>query len=147
MIEIKPATLDDLDWIVSELETFSSHHKRKYRFWSDEDYARKFMTEQITNHLVLLAWSGAVRIGFVSGWVMNHALNPNIRLLTEVFWWVVPTERKSGAGLKLLEKFTEWGEDNCDLINFTLSRDTEMSDRSLLKLGYGIDEVVFYKEV
>ena len=134
---VRHATLNDLDWIVGEFPTFSKHYGTKKPLFQDEDYARRTTADLIENHLVLLAeCSERGPMGFIFGLCAPHFYNPNIKTLTELFWWVPASYRKTRAGVMLLNEFTSWGKKNCDWITFGIMDSTEVKESALIKRGY-----------
>lgn len=147
-ITIRNAELTDIDWLIPELREFSKFFGSKIPLFDDEQYARDGLKNLITSHLFFVASSGDKPVGFISGLVTNHIWNPKIKVLTEVFWWVIPAYRTaSKAGLMLLKAFTDWGTGHVNWINFTLEHNSPVSDRSLLKRGFKPTETNYLLEV
>lgn len=144
---IRKAELSDVEWMLDQLKEFAKFYGTKKSLFGDINYAAATVANIVENHLCFVAWRGETRLGFITGYVCPHPYNPDIQLLTEAFWWVDPQYRLSGAGLMLLDKFTEWGEDNCDWIVFTLEHHSPVKDSCLLKRGYRFNERSFLKEV
>jgi hypothetical protein len=73
--------------------------------------------------------------------IAPHYLNPDLLVLTELFWWVVPKYRGGSAGGRLLLEFEEFGRRRgANLICMTLEQRTIdeglIDPRSLLSRGY-----------
>lgn len=146
MIEIKPADISDIDWILEELHKFSEFYGTKLKLTANEEHVRMMVEATIDNHLFLVATDDDGGVGFIAGFVGTHPFNPSIKTLTEALWWVKEEKRKSRAGLKLLDKFTEWGKNNCDWITFTLEHHSPVNERCLLKRGYKHQETSYILE-
>ena len=148
-IQVRRANTADVDWILKELRKFSAFYGTKLSLFGEEPYARGFITTLVSQHLVLVAIpeSQTDPIGFISGTVTPHAYNPEIRVLTETFWWVQEEHRGSRAGLLLLNEFTEWGKQNVDWITFSLEHHSPVKDTCLTKRGFKLQERAFLMEV
>jgi len=146
-VEIKRATADDVEWLLGQLLEFSKFYGTKLSLFGSEDVARAGVINLVDNHVCFLAWRGDDRLGLIAGYEVDHPYNPEIRLLTESFWWVDPKHRMSRAGLMLLDKFTEYGEDNCDWVTFALEHHSPVKDDCLLRRGYRLNERSYLKEV
>lgn len=105
------------------------------------------MLKMINEHVVFVAEAASELIGFIAGLVTGHPYDPQIKVLTESFFWVdVVYRRKSPASAHLLNVFSAWGHRNCDLVFMGLPPHTDISDRSMLKRGYRLAERYFVLE-
>jgi len=149
MITIRRATANDLDWIVSELKKFAHFYQsNQFLVAEDSDYVRSNLLNMFNQHLFLVAEKDGVGlVGLIAGLYVRHFFNPNIRLLSETFWWVPEEHRGSRAGLMLLEAFTEWGKENADWITFALEENSPVKDKCLLNRGYRLQERSYLMEV
>lgn len=145
--EIVKAELADIDWMLGQLKCFAAFYGTKKSLYGDEEYMRQGLANIIENHICFVSRRGDIKTGFIAGFVGQHPFNPEIQMLTEAFWWVDPEYRMGRAGLMLLDKFTEWGETNCDWIGFTLEHHSPVKDDCLLKRGYRLNEISYLKEV
>ena len=147
-VEIRPAQLSDIDWILSQLKEFADFYKTKTSLFGDSDYSREFITMLVTKHLFLVADSKEFGlIGFISGTVEPHPYNPKILSLNECFWWVEEKHRGSKAGLLLLNEFIRIGKQHCDWIWMTLESDSPVKDATLVRRGFKEQERSFLLEV
>lgn len=146
---IRPAVPRDADWLIGELKKFSDFIDGKRPLFGDEAVAREVLKRFFDPpHLLLIAETDdGTRVGFTGGLFSGHLLNPNIRILAEVFWWVVPEHRGGRAGLKLLEAFTDWGKRNADWISFSIQRDTPVNEATLTRRGFKPRELTYLMEV
>lgn len=145
-ITVRPATHEDLDWMLTELKLFSDFYGSRLSLFGDAIYSRQFIASLIDDHVCLVAERDDVGIGFITGLVTPHTYNPNIWVLTEAFWWVKEEQRGSRAALMLLNAFTEWGKANVDWVFFTLEDNSPVKDKNLLKRGYRFKETNFLLE-
>lgn len=148
MIRIRPATTDDLDWLIHELKEFSLFYGTKNGLFSTEEYTRHGMTTLMKDHLVFVAEKDYVGpVGFIAGLYSHHIFNPTIRVLTEAFWWVPEQHRRSRAGYLLLQAFVDFGKENADWILFTLEHNSPVNPNALIDRGFKLKERSFLMEV
>lgn len=145
-IEVRPATLQDAAWIVEELKDFDRFFNTQKKLF-DSEYTAKLVTILVTEHLTLVAEKEDGVMGFISGFVHPHVFNPNVKVLSEAFWWVKEVYRGSRAGIMLLDAFTAWGKANVNWVYLNLQAHTPIKDVSMLKCGYQFRERVFLLEV
>lgn len=85
-------------------------------------------------------------LGVLSPWLWNE----NVRLATELLWWVDPGARGSRVGIALLDAMTEWAEANeADFISFA-SIEAIAGDRVSRiyeRLGYVLTEKTFTRRL
>lgn len=136
----------DAEWVFGELRAFAAFIQTK-RSLFHEKYAERAIREAIENHLVFVAEREGERVGFILGMVHRHPFNPDIRVLSEHLWWVVPEHRRTRAASMLLDSFIEWGRAHVDWITFGTSRETALNPRSLLRRGFHTRELCFLMEV
>lgn len=147
-IMVRAATPEDITWLLTQLKEFSAFYGTKKPLFGDEEYSRAKLLELIDQHLFLVAIEDLRGpVGFICGLSTPHFMNPDIQLLAEMFWWVVPECRGSKAGALLLNKFIQWGKENADWITFTLEHHSPVRDHILLKRGFKYQERAFLLEV
>lgn len=148
MVTVRRATTSDLDWLMVQLRAFSEFFRSSRELFGDENHARITMQGLIENHVVFIAErDDGIRMGFVGGILVPHFMNPTIRTLSELFWWVDPLHRHSRAALLLLEAFTEHGKLHADWITFSLEDHSPVSDRCLTRRGFKPKEQSYLLEV
>jgi RimJ/RimL family protein N-acetyltransferase len=137
-----------MDWLVAQLKLFSTFYGSVYQLFGDEGYSRQYISNLIHNHVVLIADDGSPA-GLIAGYVSKHPYNPNINVLTEVFWWVEEKHRGSSAGARLLRSFTDWGKANgMNWIQMSLIEGrSPVNPESLEKRGFKLYEKAFLMEV
>ncbi len=146
---VRPATLQDIDWIAAQLRVFSASYGTAKELFPDDEFARQWLTKMIQDHLLLVAdgYKAHERIGFICGVVTPHLYNPMIRVLAELFWWVTPEHRGGPAGARLLDEFIAWGKINADWITFGTMNDTQVKEAALTKRGFVLKEKSYLMEV
>lgn len=78
---------------------------------------------------------------------MPHVFNPQIKVLSECFWWVKPEYRGSRAGALLFKNYVEWGKANVDWVTMTLEAHSPVRPEALIKRGFRLQETTFLLEV
>lgn len=86
-------------------------------------------------------------LGLIGGQLAPHPFNPELLVLTELFWWVDPEHRGGRAGAMLLDAFTAYGEEHAHWILFTLEHESPVNDRCLTKRGFALKERCYLREV
>ena len=148
-IVVRRAELDDIDWLLGQLQDFARFFGTKRTLYPDENYARVGVTTMVQQHLTFVAEDveRGILLGFIAGYVLPHPFNPALKLLSEAFWWVDEQFRGSSAGARLLDAFVQWGRENVDIITFGLEHHSPVDDRCLIKRGFHLHERNYLLEV
>jgi N-acetylglutamate synthase-like GNAT family acetyltransferase len=148
VFKVRDAELSDLDFILGELKEFAKFYNSKHSlFGSDDNYNIHIIKRLINEHLFLVCEHDQHGpVGFISGTVASHFLNPDVVCLSEVFWWVKPEHRMSRAGVLLLNKYIEFAEQKCDWVTITIEDGSPINDKSLIKRGFKLKEKSFLME-
>ena len=135
--KVRRATESDLDYIVGQFPAFAKHYGTNKSLHGNHTHARDAMLKTIQEHLVLVAESDQDGVrGFIAGFVSAHPYNPDIRVLTELFWWVEPAFRRTRAAVLLMNEFVAWGKSNCDWVTFGIMETTPVKESAILKRGF-----------
>src|SRR3990167_598229 len=145
-MRVRAAEPGDVDWMLDELRQFAAWVERKRPLY-DAPHAREWLPRLIAGHFVRVAHTGEARAGFLVGLVGAHPLNPGVRTLTELFWWVAAGHRDSRAGLLLLEAFVEWGKAHADWILLSLEAESLVNEETLNRRGFVLKERGYLLEV
>lgn len=148
-MNVRPAKLTDLDWLMSQLRTFSKFYgTKRMLFSSDEAQNRRVVSAMVVNDVFLVCEDDKGPVGFVSGFLVPHAFNPTLRLLSENFWWVCEGRRGSRAARLLLDAFIEEGRKRADWVDFGIVvGKTKANDRTFINRGFALKEKRFLMEV
>jgi N-acetylglutamate synthase-like GNAT family acetyltransferase len=146
MIQIRLATVQDVDWLFACCEEFAAFYDSKISLAANPTYGKQFLAEVVEKHFVRIGVKDGVRAGFIAGLVAGHHFNPDIVQLTELLWWVPQAYRHTGVGMRLFEEFVKFGEDHCNWISFTLEDNSPIKDTFLLKRGFRMKEKVYIRE-
>lgn len=150
-VEIRPATHDDLDWIIDELKEFAKFFDSKHSLFGDEETIKGMLDVCRTQHYLRVADritdDRRIHLGFLAGTLTGHPFNTNIRTLTELLWWIKPEHRGTRAGLMLFDDFVAFGKAHADWILFGLEKISPVSDEFMLRKGFVHKERNFLMEV
>lgn len=138
-IEIRSARIDDIDWIVKELEGFAKPGSKKQLF--NKERTEVLVKKTVCTPCFFVAEKNKVPAGFIAG-----ILHEEIKLLAEMFWWVSAPYRRTRISLLLLNKFLEYGKQNADWIIFGLEAASPIRDETLFKRGFKLMERHFLME-
>ncbi len=151
--QIRSATIEDLDWLIEQLKKFSSFYGTHFALFGDEEGSKRFVTNLITNHVVLLAEYDNEPLALMAGYLGPHIYNPQIKVLSEMFWWVREeargTFRGAAACSRLKSAFEERAKtENCDWIILTLIENrSPLKETNIIKSGYHLHERSYLMEV
>lgn len=145
---IRKAGPSDLEWLLVQLRDFAAfYNTKKSLFPKGDEHGRLMVDALIAEHVVLIAEKDSVPIGFIAGVFLKHPFNPEIRTLSEQFFWVTAAHRGGRAAVMLLNGFVALGELKADWILFTIEHGGPMNDRALLSRGFRLKEINYLKEV
>lgn len=144
---VRRANLEDVPWIVDELEKFAKFYETHHSLFPGEKHAAEQLSMIITNHVAFVSEYNGNRAGFIIGVLFNHTFNPKIRILSESFWWVADKYRGTRVGLVLLDEFVKTGRGLADMITFALETKSPVKDRCLEKRGFHLHERNYLLEV
>lgn len=151
MMHVRLANSADKDWLKAQLKEFADFFGTKKSLFGAPDHVDTGLEELIMRHLVLIAEAstpeGTERAGMIVGTIGPHMMNPEIRVLAEMFWWVSRKWRASRAAVMLLEAFIDYGKANADWITFVLEDMSPVRDKTLERKGFRLKERMFLMEV
>lgn len=141
--------VEDIPLICVQLARFAQLYSRKYPPYKDLETSEKILQNIIENHLFYVAVKDDTHelVGFIAGFVCDHIYNPDIKVLTEAFWWTDEKHRRSGIGMQLLEAFEGWGKKNVDWIFMTIEEETPLDEKIFLDRGFKRKEINYIMEI
>jgi hypothetical protein len=147
-LRIRGGRVDDVQWLLPQLKAFAQFFGTKKSLYLNDAHSTAVMLDLINRHVLFVAErDDGSPVGFIAGFLGVHPFNPEIKLLTESFWWVDPQFRGSRAAILLLEEFTNWGKANVDWITFALEAKSPVTERCLTRRGFQLQERSFLMEV
>lgn len=147
-VVIRPGVPSDIDWLTDQLRAFSRFMETRLPVFGDDNLVKSGLATMIENHVVRVAErEDCGPMGFIGGLYGPHPFNPNIRLLTETFWWVSEEHRGSRAGLLLLQDFIDHGKKTSDWVSVALEAKSPVDERCLTRRGFRHLESSYLLEV
>ena len=146
-VTVRKAGYSDVPWLLEQAQAFEKAAGYKHRLFPGAEKASLVFAGLITNHIVLIATTGAERLGFIAGAKSNHHFNPELRLLVELLWWVPEKYRGSRAGLMLMREFERIGRAEADQVVFSLEADSPVRLEHMTRRGFRLVERSFLLEV
>lgn len=154
---VRPAINSDIDWLLGQLKQFSEFNNSQISlFGGPEEHKRQVLSDLIRNHVLLLCEKqaepdelgrvGWIPVGLICGMLHRHQFNPDIKCLTEYFWWVDPEHRNGRAGWMLFKEFEAVGEELCHWVTMSLLENSPVPEGFLEKQGYKLIEKTYLKE-
>lgn len=153
MIHTRAATVDDVPWILGELKKFATFLGTERSLFPNEDYAIAKLQELIETQVFCIAEStienahDGTRVGFIGGLCSPNFFNPEIMVLTELFWWVTPEWRGTRAGALLFADFLNSGRTRANVIVVSLEEQSPLHEETLTKRGFRRFERSYILEV
>lgn len=142
MIHSRSAVPKDIPWILGELKKFAVFLGTTRSLFPDEAYATAKLQELIETQVFCIVEStienahDGTRVGFIAGIAGPHYFNPEIRVLSELFWWVQPEWRGTRAGALLFAEFMNCGRSRADMVVMTLEEQSPVHEETLLRHGF-----------
>lgn len=147
-ISVRPATPDDLPWIVSQLPEYSDGYtpNGKQLFTDADTASAQLSTFMDTGNVLLVAHDGGTLVGFMAGLLTPHFMNPGIKVLAHLLWWVPKMFRNTRAAALLLKEFSRIGYERADITSLNLQKQAIIKDASLRRYGFVPHEVTYLME-
>lgn len=140
-MRIRAASADDIPWLVGELRAFASEYPVPLPIAGDDAYLAGVLGHLIAEgQYVAVAERDGRPVGTIAGALHPHPFNPGLHMVGEYFWWVVPEERGSRAGLLLLRGLEAFAAEHGVPLVLTTEATSAIADRTLLRRGYTLAE-------
>jgi hypothetical protein len=145
-LTIRHAVRGDIGWILPRLNNLSDRYGHGSKPLFFRCYAENALQDLFGKHCCLVAENGdGGGVGVVGGFVADHPMNPNISVLSELFWHVDEKDRR--AAILLLDSFVSWGKSKgVDWISFTLMASSPAGRKALERRGFRLAETTFILE-
>lgn len=92
----------------------------------------------------ILAFYNERPVGAIGGVLVPHIYNPNITVLSELMWYVLPEFRNGRAGLLLIKEFKKLAEEIADEATLSTLPTSDIKEETLAKLGFHYGEKAFH---
>lgn len=148
-MQTRPANLDDLPWLLDQLWAFDVFCNTKHSLIPMQEGSATLIVANLieTAYFQIVETTVGKSVGFICGVLTPHMLNPDIVVLTELFWWVMPEYRGSHAGSRLFIEFEQYGKKHADWVIMTLEENSPVRPESLEKRGFRLKERNYLLEV
>lgn len=140
---VRKAVPSDIPWLLTQLREFAAFHPIGPRIMGTDANAEVLLGHLIATQFVAVADAEGTPVGLIAGAVSPHPFNPELRVATELWWFVSPAHRGSRAGLALLDSYEAWAKENADVRGMTLEANSPVNPRVLLKRGYQLAETQY----
>ncbi len=146
MVMITQATEDDIEWIVSQRDSYANESSPYVDVRPGEEEARTLITKLRDNGIVLVARHRGKPVGFISGLKGVYPHDTTKIQVCGWHWWVDPGARASGAAWDLMHMFLDivrkvYGAGT--LVTVGLQKGTRLNRRSIERFGFALQEEVF----
>lgn len=145
---IRKATLEDLDFIMSEVADDMFARQGDLDLRDNEYMSTKLIPFVITEGVCLIAEKDGELVGSIAGLVVPTLYNPNKTNLAEIWWWVKEKHRSGSVGAKLLFMFEiEAEEKEVDYITMSILPTTQLNTEAFAKRGYEVKEYAYGRKM
>lgn len=151
-IVIREATLDDLDaYIVLSKEFHNASPMRSISEFQPKEF-KEFLVNSISspNIAIILAELGGKIVGITGALIYPLYFSPSTLVSQELWWWLTPDARGSGAGKGMYDYIEKWSKNNGSSAVFMIALEDDRVDK-MTKLykryGYTGLERTFLKEI
>lgn len=100
----------------------------------------------ILTQTLIVAEKDGEPIGVIGGFLVPNIYNPNIKVLSELLWYVKEEYRKGRAGYLLLKAFDKLASEIADEATMSTLLHSEVKIETLEKVGFKLKEFAFHKE-
>lgn len=149
MTEIRTSTVSQM--LANAGELFEEHwdeialNKQVMILKPDEDRYRAM--EQAGSLLILAAWEGEALVGYSVNFIVNHLHYADLRLCSNDLLFITRSKRAGRLGLKLIrETEKRAAEMGARLMLWHAKQDTALAVM-MPKMGYGVQDIIFSKEI
>lgn len=146
-IAVRPATPEDIPWLLAQLRQFDAFFGSSRSLFPSEEHAEAIIAGLIETQPILVAAGTTGPVGFICGAITPHPYNPDLIVLSEMFWWVAEAYRGSRAGLALLNEFIAIGKRHAHWIIMTLETESKIDPEHLHRRGFRLKEMSYLLEV
>lgn len=149
---VREAKLSEVKECVTLLSEFHKNSPMNNVSEYDEQHASEFITNAIQQDtmLVAVAEEDNKLIGCVGAVMYPLYMNPKTTIVQELWWWLTPDARGSGAGKQLYTFIEDWSKTkNANLLFMIALEDNKASKMESVykRMGFKPMEKTFFKEL
>lgn len=148
-VSTRAATQADLPWLVSRLRELSGIYGTKRSLFPTDSLAASKLADFIAaGHVLIVAERSGQLVGFIAGHCAPHFFNPELTMLTHLFWWVDEAHRRTRAAFLLLQDFIREGRERAaHWVTLNLHVSVPVKLETLIKVGFQPREFTLVMEV
>jgi N-acetylglutamate synthase-like GNAT family acetyltransferase len=148
---IVKARRTDINIIIDMMKKYSSYSPIfELRTTHNEQHVRNVVDAIIVGQgFVLLAFKDETPVGMFIAIRHGNTWNPDVKILTELAFWVEPEHRHSSVGYRLLKEYEKCAEEmliNKSITAYTVSR-LESSEFDPAKRGFKPLDFTYFKQL
>ena len=149
---VRTATADDLPQYIELARMFHvASPMHNVIAFDDKGYSQFFLNalEQPTVGIWLAEIDGEV-VGIAGALLYPMYFSPNNLVAQELWWWLTPKSRGSGAGAKMFKQIEDWAKDNGAAAVFMIALEDSRAKKMehlYARAGFRPMERTFIKEV
>lgn len=136
-MRVRAGTLADVPWLCEQLRAFASGYPVPLPIYGEDAHVEALVGTLIREqYLAVAETEDGQSVGLIAGLYQSHPFNPDLRIVTELWWWVTPEARGSRAGAMLLKSLESWADEMNAPMALTLESNSALSDDTLARRGY-----------
>lgn len=142
---VVPLEINDLPWFVETAAINMLTYELKRPELINVENLYMLSRKGLEDKTAFVVKKGGENIGALGSVLVPNFLNPFIKTLAEVFWYVLPEYRNTRAGLLLLNSFDERARQLAQDATLSLLPSSLVNLNTLKKRGFNMEEVGFRK--
>lgn len=142
---VEVLTDEDMDWFVNTACVSMLVHELKKPELVNIENLYTLASLGAIRETAFVAKKDGVAVGAIAGLLTPNIYNPDIKILGEMFWYVLPEHRNGRAGLMLLKAFTKCADEIADESALSLLSSSEVNHKTLARSGYHLMEYGFWR--
>jgi RimJ/RimL family protein N-acetyltransferase len=151
-LQIREATLDDLDKYIELSEEFHKASPMSSVSKFEKDAFKDFLISAIDNQNIVLVLAEINKeiVGITGALIYPLYFSPSTTVSQELWWWLTPSARGSGAGKGMYDYIEKWAKSNGAKAVFMIALEDEKVNKMTKlysRLGYKGLERTFIKEI
>lgn len=148
IMKIRKATQEDIPFLLEQAKELASSLATDSLFFPDQLLAEFYIGSLVREHIAFVAEDDGKLIGMIAGEIKDHHFRPDIKMVSEWFWWVLPEYRGNSAGGQLVKSLLgEAKNQGCQIAQICTIPGSEVTDSVMEQHGFRLVEKTFVKEL
>lgn len=139
--EVVLLTEEHLDWFVNVAATRMILEELKRPELVDTPTLRSLATRGMHEGTAFVVTALGTPVGALGGLLVRNLYNPNIKTLTELFWYVLPEYRSTRAGAMLFSAFDLKGAECATESTLSILPHSSVNISTLNRRGFQLEEL------